>query len=43
MYQSRVGAESPARTDFDLAKAAAKAAAVTGQRFAKPGQEASHD
>ena len=43
MYQSRVGAEGPVLADFDLAKAAAEAAAVTGQRFAEPGQEASHD
>ncbi len=43
MYQSRVGVEGPWRTDFDLAEAAAEAAAVTGQKFAKSGEEAPHE
>ncbi len=43
MYQSRIGAEGPFRADFDLAAAAGEAAAVTGQRFAGPGEEAPHE
>jgi [NiFe] hydrogenase diaphorase moiety large subunit len=42
MYQSRVGADGPERIDFDLEKAAAEAASVTGQKFAEPREEAHH-
>jgi len=43
MYQSRVGVEGSWRTDFDLAAAAAEAAAVTGQKFTESGEEAPHE
>ena len=43
MYQSRVGAEGPWRTDFDPAKAAGEAAAVTGQTFTAAREEAAHE
>jgi [NiFe] hydrogenase diaphorase moiety large subunit len=42
MYQSRVGADGPERTDFDLERAAAEAASVTGQKIAEPHEEAHH-